>query len=149
MVMATGAIGQRSSIEELTVDECWALLSRFEVGRVAVSVADDSPLVVPVNYLLDGRVIVFRSAAGTKLSALRVHPVSFELDQINPRTRTGWSVLVAGVAYEATPEEVTQLDLEPWANDVDRPVWVRIVPRVVTGRRITLPEYIPTTNGYL
>ena len=133
---------------DLTAEECWELLSRYDVGRVAVNIPGDGPLVVPVNYVLDGHTVVFRSDSGTKIDALRIGPVSFELDQIYPASRTGWSVLITGVAYEATPTEIGDLHVEPWA-DGDKLLFVRLIPRTVTGRRIRLPDYVPHTRGYL
>src|SRR5581483_5524349 len=126
-------------------DECWHLLSQHDVGRLAVNIPEDAPMVVPVNYVVDGRVIVFRSDPGTKIDALRTGPISFQLDEVNPSSRLGWSVLISGVAYEATPDEIAHLRLTPW-TDGDKRLWVRLIPRTVTGRRITLAEYVPTTH---
>jgi nitroimidazol reductase NimA-like FMN-containing flavoprotein (pyridoxamine 5'-phosphate oxidase superfamily) len=138
----------KPELKDLTLDECWEHLARHEVGRVAVSIPGHAPLVVPVNYALDGRVIVFRTAPGTKLDGLRTGPISFQLDHIDPTSHAGWSVLVTGVAYEATSYEVSDVHLEPWAEG-NRNIWVRILPRSVSGRRIELPEYIPLTERYL
>ena len=102
------------------------------------------PLVVPINFLLDGDVIVFRTDPGEKLLQLRGSPVSFEVDQIDFLRRTGWSVLVQGVAYEATPTEIEHLMLETWAPG-EKAHWVRIVPAIITGRRIQLPQ-LPTDD---
>lgn len=44
----------RYQLEELTVDECMALLDgRSSVGRIGY-VVDGVPVIVPVNYELDG-----------------------------------------------------------------------------------------------
>ena len=59
-------------------------------------------LVLPVNYVLDGDVIVFRSDPGEKLDAIDGHPASFQIDFIDAFHHTGWSVLVRGTAYRAT-----------------------------------------------
>ena len=138
----------RPQLLDLTAEECWELLGQYDVGRVAVNIPGDGPLVVPVNYILDGHAVVFRSDPGTKIDALRVGPVSFQLDQINPASRTGWSVLLTGIAYEAMPSEIGDLHVEPWA-DGEKATFVRLIPRTVTGRRIRLPAYVPHTRGYL
>ena len=137
-----------AGLEDLTREECLQLLASQSVGRVAVPTPDGSPLVVPVNYVLDGEVVVFRSDPGSKLFALRQHPISFQIDAVDPFRRAGWSVLVQGVAYEATPLEVEHLTVEPWAGG-DKQHWVRLVPLVVTGRRIRLPEIKRDGPGYL
>lgn len=147
--MAESAGGdQGTALDELPRDECLQLLGARSVGRLAVALPDSSPLVVPVNFLLDDDIVVFRSDVGTKLSALRQQPVSFQIDEIDPFHRTGWSVLVQGVAYEATPAEVEHLFVEPWAPG-EKTQWVRIVPASITGRRIRLAELPVDTRGYL
>ncbi|HUF31666.1 MAG TPA: pyridoxamine 5'-phosphate oxidase family protein [Acidimicrobiales bacterium] len=134
-------------LEVLERAHCMELLANHRVGRVAVEVADDSPLVVPVNYLLDGEAIVFRTDMGAKVRALRQGPVSFQIDEIDPYHQTGWSVLVRGVAYEATGAEVAHLLVEPWAPG-DKERWIRIVPATVTGRRIRLTGSPVDDRGY-
>ena len=135
-------------LEQISREECLHLLATLSVGRVAVPTAQGSPLVVPVNYLLDGEVVVFRTDPGSKLYGLRQHPVSFQVDSIDPFRRTGWSVLVQGVAYDATPVEVEHLTVEPWTGG-EKQHWVRLVPLEVSGRRIRLPEIKLDQRGYL
>ncbi len=45
-------------------------------------------------------------------------------------------VAVGGWPRAARAARQTRLDLEPWAPG-DKPVWVRIVPSSITGRRLT------------
>jgi uncharacterized protein len=135
------------SLEEIPKAECLQLVAAFSVGRFAVAVPGSPPLVVPVNYLLDGDVIVFRSDPGSKITGLRQQPASFQIDLIDPHQRTGWSVLLQGVAYEATRTEIEHLELAPWVGD--REHWVRLVPTTVTGRRIRLAEIAADGRGYL
>ena len=47
-------------LEVLSDEECRALLSSGRVGRVAVT-ADALPVIAPVNYVVDGNTIVFRT----------------------------------------------------------------------------------------
>jgi nitroimidazol reductase NimA-like FMN-containing flavoprotein (pyridoxamine 5'-phosphate oxidase superfamily) len=134
-----------TSLERLSREECLQLLSTVSVGRVAVAEPGGPPLVVPVNYVVDGDVIVFRSDPGSKLDALREHPASFQVDLIDPFHRTGWSVLVQGVAYETSP---AQVNVEPWDRG-PKAHWVRIFPGAISGRRLRLPEVPPDPRGYL
>jgi hypothetical protein len=79
-----------------------------------------------VNYALDhDGAIVIRTDAGTKLAAANHATVTFEVEEIDQRTRSGWSVLVRGLAEEVTTEHRTELiertkasGVEPWALDV-------------------------------
>jgi uncharacterized protein len=127
------------SIEFLGPDECWRLLAGTPVGRIGV-LADSAPEIYPVNHVVDGQTLVFRTDPGTKLrSLLRTPLVCYEIDGINQDAATGWSVLVKGHATRIVdPEEleaVRHLPLQLWAL-ADTADWIRIVPDQVTGRRI-------------
>jgi uncharacterized protein len=132
-------IDERTGLEELDATECLLLLGRHTVGRLAV-VQDGRPAVFPVSYRRDGGTIVFRSDDGTKLAAIaRSGEVAFEIDQLDPRSRSGWSVAVTGRATEITdPLElaaVERLRIEPWAPGA-KARYVRIAPDTIGGRRI-------------
>jgi nitroimidazol reductase NimA-like FMN-containing flavoprotein (pyridoxamine 5'-phosphate oxidase superfamily) len=93
-----------------------------------------------VNYVVDGRTIVFRTDRGTTLAGLlRWSSVAFEIDEIDRADRTGWSVLVKGDAREVTsPDQLATLRARPldvWRVG-EAPRWIRVVPAEVTGRRL-------------
>lgn len=136
------------TLVEIPREQCLQLLRASFVGRVAVAVPGGAPLVVPVNFVVDGEIVVFRSDEGSKIDALRVGPISFQADFVDPVHRTGWSVLVQGVAYEATPWEVKHIGLESWVSGA-KAHWVRIVPATITGRRINPAESAVDPRGYL
>lgn len=122
-------------LELLTEDECWRLLSGAAVGRVGIS-ADGVPLIVPVNYLVVDRTIVFRTAPGRKLAAAEAHQVvAFEVDDVGPYDRSGWSVLLVGRADVVSAADVDAARLVPHA-DGPREALVRIAPVSVSGRRL-------------
>jgi len=104
--------------------------------------------VVPVNYIVDGEVIVFRSDPGEKLDRLHEAPASFQIDFVDPIHHTGWSVLVQGIAHRASATEVEHLDIESWAGG-EKSHWVRVVPHAITGRRLVLPDLPLDLRGYL
>ena len=124
-------------VETLDRDACLQLLATQHVGRLAVAVPDQGPHVVPVNYTLLRDSVVLRSAPGTKLERLVTQPVTFEVDQVDPSGQAGWSVVVEGLAYEASDWEIEVEDphLDP-AVERQNSRWVRLVPRSITGRRI-------------
>lgn len=136
-----------ASLVKVDVAGCYELLASCTVGRIALNVIDLGPLVVPVNFVLDGEVVVFRTDAGTKLRVLAEGPVSFQVDQIDHNHHEGWSVLVRGIAYEADDWEIRHLDLTPWP-DGDKEHWVRLVPGSVTGRRIVARPQPDDDRGY-
>jgi uncharacterized protein len=83
-----------ATLLELEAEECYRLLAGHEIGRLGVF-AEHYPLIFPVNYALDrGDVIVVRTHAGTMLAAASHANVTFEVDDIDRRRRSGWSVLV-------------------------------------------------------
>jgi nitroimidazol reductase NimA-like FMN-containing flavoprotein (pyridoxamine 5'-phosphate oxidase superfamily) len=91
---------------------------------------------------------VFRTGAGTKLGAAGARSrAAFEIDGIDTGTRTGCSVLVRGEAVEVTdPGELArlrELPLHPWAPG-PRDRHVRILPALLTGRRIMVPGGMPS-----
>jgi nitroimidazol reductase NimA-like FMN-containing flavoprotein (pyridoxamine 5'-phosphate oxidase superfamily) len=134
----------QSTTEVLDAQECLGLLATMSVGRVAVAVPGQAPLVVPVNFALDGDVIVFRTSAGTKLEALLNHPASFQVDMIDPFHHTGWSVLVQGFAYECSSAD---LPVEPWASG-PKLHWIRLFAGSITGRRLTMTSIELDQRGY-
>ena len=134
-------------LDELSREECLALLGGASVGRIAVNLRAGSPLVVPVNFALDGEVIVFRTDPGSKLTALRERPVSFQVDDIDPFHKFGWSVLVRGIAL-VVPAARGGVDVEPWAPG-PMEHWVRITPVSIEGRRLSLASADPDERGYL
>jgi uncharacterized protein len=129
--------------QELSKSECFGLLAQECVGRVGF-VDDLGPIVMPVNFVLDRHMVVFRTDSGTKLdTAVRGSRVSFEIDGTDQTARTGWSVVVRGEAVEVTdPAELARLRklrLRPWAPG-GKTHYVRILPAVLTGRRISAPS---------
>ena len=132
------------TLDELGSQECWELLATGQVGRLAV-VVGQHPLVFPVNYGVVDRHIVFQSGADQKLWAINHSNVTFQVDEIDPSRRTGWSVMVQGAARELTFTNNPGLYTEarrgaarPWApGKRDHLVWV--VADRVSGRRITPP----------
>lgn len=124
----------------LTFDECLQLIAATPVGRVAFTAAGEVE-VLPVNYVLDGVSVAFRSAVGSKLEAAMQHnTVTFQVDHYDDREGTGWSVLIKGQAEVVTDAHVLRRlelsNLRPYAVSVPRRRWILIHPNTVTGRRI-------------
>jgi uncharacterized protein len=104
---------------ELDEAKCLRLLAECEIGRVVFTDAA-LPAAQPVTYLLDGEEVVFRTGGGSKLAAAtRGAVVAFQADEIDTRTRTGWTVLGVGETYEVlVPRRLAELAErmpEPWA----------------------------------
>ena len=133
------------TLVELPIDECHALLSGHHLGRLAFhDVVGVMPMIIPVNYLLHDERVVFRTDAGSKLlAAVHGAPVAFEVDGADEQQQLGWSVVVRGFLEEVTdPDERDRLSATPlvaWAPGA-KAHYVRIVPRLVSGRRIRMPD---------
>jgi nitroimidazol reductase NimA-like FMN-containing flavoprotein (pyridoxamine 5'-phosphate oxidase superfamily) len=127
------------NLELLPREECLQLLRTQYLGRVAVRFSE-APSILPVVFAVLDDDVVFRTDPGTKLSAALMRTmVAFEVDDADPTTRTGWSVLVVGPVEEVTDAttlaQVDALGLEPWVDGARDRV-LRIRSRTVTGRRI-------------
>ena len=145
-----GVIDGRTWLEHLSPDTCWELLAATPVGRIGV-INDSAPEIYPVNHVVDRQTLVFRTDPGTKLRGLLRSPsVCYQIDGIDPRNATGWSVLVKGRAAEVTDpvelDDVTRLPLHPWAPG-PKDHWIRIDAREVTGRSISRKRH--DTDGRL
>lgn len=123
----------------LPYDECLRLLVATPVGRVAF-VTGGEIVILPVNYVLDGANVVFRSDGGAKLTAAQeAKTVGFEIDGWDSRLAEGWSVIINGRAEavydEATIERLDGLELHAWGGDTARRAWIMIHSTAVSGRR--------------
>jgi hypothetical protein len=125
-------------VVELSTEECWELLEAEEFGRLAYRLVDEVHL-VPINYLLDGRAILFRTASGNKLLAAALHSdVAFEIDWHDDLA--AWSVVARGRLRRLEEDEEHRIDdlpLHSWLPTLRYDV-VELVPDVVTGRRFRL-----------
>ncbi|WP_052391452.1 helix-turn-helix domain-containing protein [Streptomyces sp. NRRL B-24484] len=134
----TGAAA-RPRLLRLTEQECWDRLGTHGVGRIALP-GQRFPLVLPVNYTVDGTTVAFRTADFGAAAAAAGDDVAFEVDRIDDRRSSGWSVLLGGRAERVRdPDEERRLAAlaaaEPWAGG-HRTLWIRIVPETVTGRLV-------------
>ncbi len=135
-----------AELETLDQDTCWDLVRSQSVGRFAVNRREACPLVVPVNFVVDGETIVFRSGVGTKLNATQLGRVALQVDEIDPLHHTGWSVLVEGLAHWHYDEGDT-VAVETWAPG-DRPYVIRLTSKGITGRRIHFHHLDTDARGY-
>lgn len=143
-------------MQALTHDECLTPLATQRLGRLGV-IAGGYPLIVLVNFDLDHGVVVLRSRAGTKLDAAQHANATLEVDQIDPLTQTGWSVLVRGLAEEVTDRHPVALVERTHAvagtprAPGEHDHWLRLIPHRVTGRRLVAAALPPAfeSAGYL
>jgi transcriptional regulator with XRE-family HTH domain len=131
-----GGRASHSRLVELDEAECWRLVEPGGVGRVAVNTID-GPVVLPVNFVVLSRSIVFRTAPSTVPATHVGELVAVEVDRVDSALRSGWSVLLSGRSEQL---DVGQLGsdvpiVQPWAGGV-RDLYLRVRVVRVTGRRI-------------
>ncbi|UQX13229.1 pyridoxamine 5'-phosphate oxidase family protein [Candidatus Mycobacterium methanotrophicum] len=120
----------------LSASESWDLLASVALGRLVTSV-EGQPEIFPVNFVVQHRTVLFRTAEGTKLVSTAINNrVLFEADDHN--AAEGWSVIVQGTAWlVCTNEEIEEAEraqLLPWTATLKQH-YVRVLPVSVTGRR--------------
>jgi nitroimidazol reductase NimA-like FMN-containing flavoprotein (pyridoxamine 5'-phosphate oxidase superfamily) len=143
--------GSEATMQAIPADECYQLLSTHEIGRIGVN-AEHHPLIFPVNYAMDGTTIVVRTHPGTVLRSAEHANVTFEVDDIDRRTRSGWSVLVRAQAEEVGAHHRAEIvartratGVQPWAPG-EHGNWLRLIPHAISGRRIVPGELPPAVD---
>lgn len=126
-------------IRELNRAECRKLLDGSVIGRVAVC-TPDGPVIIPVNYTMDGDAVVVRTSSYSLLAAHAWDQVAFEIDDTDPEMRRGWSVLVVGKGepiddVDDLVESGLVTSLSSWAPG-PRDLFIRITPQRLTGRDV-------------
>lgn len=134
----------------LSTEESLTLLASVPVGRVVFS-ERALPAIRPVNHLVDDGNVIIRTDLGTALgsAAGRGTVVAYEADTIDVETRTGWTVVVTGMARMVTdPQDLARyLDLlHPWV-DGERTCVIRIPPDLVTGYELVAEPADGTRAG--
>lgn len=134
-----------SMMVDLPRVRCLELLSLHHFGRLVATTPGGSPVIRPVNYVFDrsSMSVAFRTGQGSKLHALLSAATAvFEIDGVDMFTRTGWSVIMSGVAVAVTrPHDIDRLErlgLQPWTSG-EKPRWMRIRAWTLSGRSIVLP----------
>jgi nitroimidazol reductase NimA-like FMN-containing flavoprotein (pyridoxamine 5'-phosphate oxidase superfamily) len=137
------ASNESGTVETLGPRDSWSLLGSAKVGRLAVVVAG-RPEIFPVNHVVDHGTVVFRTAPGTKLAAIRgATPVAFEADGLDLDTGVAWSVILKGHAVRVTGRnlvlEAAALPIFPW-HDEPKNWFVRVEAGEISGRRFVAAQ---------
>ena len=133
------AVVNPNPLRQLGPDQCLEILADSQVGRVGTSVSA-LPVILPVNYVVFDRGVLFRTAAGTKLdAAVRGIVVAFEADAYDPDGGAGWSVLLIGKASEITDpvelERAKAVAMSPWPGAEGELHYLHITAERISGRQ--------------
>ena len=146
-----GQVPAAATIHDLDAEECWTLLRKHSLGRLAL-IVEGRPEIFPVNYAAGEGAIVFRTQPGTKLRHAPGHVAAFEVDGYDHSTGIGWSVVVSGEVAEITDaadersQALRRLPVET-AVPGARLHWLAIDAARVTGRSFRGGWMVP--GGYL
>lgn len=125
-------------VEEMSREQCVALLERGVVGRVVFTVGA-LPAVLPVTYAVVDDAVVFRTAEGSRLARAGSGGVlAMQVDEIDAARRSGCSVVATGVAQRIEDQEEFQAVarlVQPWVPG-PADAAIRLPLTVLTGRRI-------------
>jgi nitroimidazol reductase NimA-like FMN-containing flavoprotein (pyridoxamine 5'-phosphate oxidase superfamily) len=129
-----------NAVVELAEHECVDLLAGTTVGRVALC-TPAGPRIVPVNHVLRGSAILFRTTADSELGTYAVGAeLAFEVDHLDHERKRAWSVVALGrCAVVDDPEDLRLLASveapRAWAGG-ERPLALRLAWRELSGRRV-------------
>jgi nitroimidazol reductase NimA-like FMN-containing flavoprotein (pyridoxamine 5'-phosphate oxidase superfamily) len=130
----------RNRLVALDERECRDLLLLGTVGRLAVT-TPQGPDIFPVNYGIVDEAIVIETDPGVKLAHSSFDYVAFEVDSLEPSTRTGWVVVAKGRAEEITDAidpwrtRLRQIRVHSWV-EAPHLHHIAIVHPRLTGRRL-------------
>lgn len=124
----------------LDIEECKQLLREGVIGRVGWA-GVDGQTVLPVSYVVENDLIVFRTWAGTQLASLADGiDVCFEVDYFDSDVANGWSVLVRGRAARATEALTKPMLFAPSTIDPQiKHDTIAIQPTEYAGRAVAAP----------
>ncbi|GAB3701806.1 pyridoxamine 5'-phosphate oxidase family protein [Corynebacterium nasicanis] len=125
----------------LSTEQSLAYLEDVQPGRIVTRRKEDIEI-FPINFVVDGESIYFRTAEGSKLFSLSLNQdVLFEADGL--QGGTAWSVIVRGTAEVLEKAEdvahAETLGLKPWAPTL-KYNWVRINASDISGREFEVGE---------
>jgi hypothetical protein len=125
--------------------ECYDLVGAGSVGRLCF-LDGDTPIAFPVSYKLhradDASYIVVRTGR-TSLMAKYEGRASFEVDDIDLRSRSAWSVVLRGSLRASHASDQLPIP-DPWVVEGHH-TWLLLEIAAVSGRRFVARD---TTDGF-
>ena len=122
---------------------CLRLLDSGIVGRILYT-AGALPAAHPVLYALRDEEVVFRTSDRDILrTAIGNEVVAFEIDDLEPGSCIGWTVLAVGRAhllgYADRLTDLASCLPRPWAGERSVGI-VAVTTRLLSGRRLVAPD---------
>jgi nitroimidazol reductase NimA-like FMN-containing flavoprotein (pyridoxamine 5'-phosphate oxidase superfamily) len=131
-------MNEQQVVAALAEDEAWEFLRRHQFGRLAYHLVGEVHI-VPLNYAVSQRYVLFRTAPGSKLLGIVMNEnVAFEVDRVDDDNAT--SVVVRGVASllrDTAADRADALLVPSWVP-TDKDEIVAIDVREISGRKFQL-----------
>jgi nitroimidazol reductase NimA-like FMN-containing flavoprotein (pyridoxamine 5'-phosphate oxidase superfamily) len=128
------------SFERLDAAECWRLVGTQGVGRIGF-MSDTRVQIVPARYDAHRHTIYFRAGTFGEI-ARRVHgqSVSLQVEDLDPRTLSGWSVVMSGQAHRVEDAATVAARWSarrpsPWLPSPDSQ-WIAVPVDDIQGERV-------------
>ncbi|MFF7633047.1 pyridoxamine 5'-phosphate oxidase family protein [Kitasatospora sp. NPDC008050] len=126
----------RLMITRLTEQECWEVLGARNVGYLGYLDRLDA-WAVPMDYLVDGRRLVYRASPAGPLAAAAGASAVLESEGTSPDLRHCWNVLAAGpttdlAEADLTPDLRTRMAVESGAGES----WMCLTVTRIMGRKV-------------
>jgi nitroimidazol reductase NimA-like FMN-containing flavoprotein (pyridoxamine 5'-phosphate oxidase superfamily) len=155
-------------IHEMTIDECYSVLQKSNVGRLACA-RDGQPYVVPISFAFDGNYVYGFTTLGQKIEWMRSNPfICLEVDEIMSERQ--WTSLILFGQYEELPDRPEYEQARIRAHELLQkramwwepayisqehrdqthsliPIFYRIHIKRITGHRATPDEPAPRHDG--
>ena len=117
---------------------CLDLIRLVPIGRLGWLDDPGEFSVHPVTIAVVEDDIIFRSTPHPPVTGEHARPAMMEIDDFEPATQVGWSVVVRGHAHPISdPAEVQRLDalVRPWFH-APQAQMIRLHPEQISGRRL-------------
>lgn len=128
-------------LDPLSPYDCWQLVTQAAgpngIARVVWS-GPAGPAIVPVNYTVADGYLWFQTAPGSRLATeCADQRVLVEVDEIDPASHTGWSVIVTGRATCVPADQDPGLlgSLLVWPSG-PRELLLKVEAEELSGRRL-------------
>jgi uncharacterized protein len=141
MIIGGSIRGGDARLQSLSAYDCWQLVSELAGPDAIARIVWSGPnglAIVPMNYAVADGILWFQTASGSRLAEeARDQQVLVEVDQIDPASHTGWSVVVTGVASCMPAEQDPGLlaNLQVWPRG-SRDLLLKVEPHELTGRQL-------------
>lgn len=126
------------AVRDISTEECWERLRATTFGRLAYHLRGRTRI-APINYVVEGDRLIFRTAEGSKFYALQVEDeVAFEIDDYDEDT--AYSVVAQGRVEEivdAKERKELTVNLRPWVRTQKKHV-LSIAVTELSGRTFEL-----------